>query len=83
MPWSRWVAEVFGEVEVLEGKHAHELVLLAGARVVREAGDTRCPACVGEMYLDSFKHPKRDIEWFMRCRQCGNTVPAKAEAALA
>jgi len=28
--WTRWVAEYFGPVQVLKGKHEHELVLLAG-----------------------------------------------------
>ena len=30
--WTRWVADYFGPVTVLQGKHEHELVLLAGPR---------------------------------------------------
>lgn len=26
--------------------------------------------CGGETQLESFDHPKRDIEWFYRCRKC-------------
>ncbi len=28
--------------------------------------------CGGEMWPDSYEHPKRPIEWFMRCPNCGN-----------
>ena len=28
-------------------------------------------SCGGEMYLDSFEHPKKPVEWLLRCQECG------------
>lgn len=41
--------------------------------------------CGGEMYLDSFEHPNRPVEWLYRCSECGRftAVASTPEESLA
>lgn len=32
--------------------------------------------CGSPMYPDSFEHPRRAVEWFMRCPNCGEKGPS-------
>ena len=34
--------------------------------------------CGTEMYPDSYDHPRRPVEWFMRCPNCGYRGPSVA-----
>ena len=34
--------------------------------------------CGGEMWPDSYERPKRPVEWFLRCPNCGNKGPSVA-----
>lgn len=70
--WTRWLADVFGPVQVLPSQWEHELVLLVGAAIAR----AQLCECGGEMQLDHFDHPKRPAEWFLRCRKCGFAGPS-------
>jgi len=82
--WTRWVAEYFGGAQVVETKWETELMLVAGAEVAQASrapvaeSEPRC-VCGGEMYLDSFRDPRKpDQEWFMRCRECGKPSTSAA-----
>lgn len=76
--WTRWLADYFGDVEALPSASEHELVLLAGTR----AAERLC-SCGGEMQVESFDHPRRAIEWFMRCRVCREIGPSASTEAEA
>lgn len=40
---------------------------------------TRACPCGGEMQMDSFEHPRKPVEWFMRCRKCAQFGPGAAD----
>lgn len=44
--------------------------------------EKQCP-CGGKMYIDSYEHPKKSVEWLYRCVACGNFEPAIREDAVA
>ena len=41
------------------------------------------PPCGGEGQLERFDHPRRPIEWFVRCRECRHIGPTAATADAA
>ena len=47
--------------------------------------EVRLCRCGGEMYLDSFDHPKKPVEWLMRCSDCGkfDSVTNSPEGSIA
>ena len=34
------------------------------------------------MFVDSYEHPKRGVEWIYRCQICGETEEASLEEAV-
>lgn len=43
--------------------------------------DRTC-ACGGEMFVDSFDHPRREVKWLWRCRICGHTEDSTVDEAI-
>lgn len=41
----------------------------------------RLCSCGGVMFLDSYEHPKKPIEWLYRCEVCGKSEESTQEVA--
>lgn len=75
--WTRWVGDYFGAVEEIPTKWEHEVMLLAGAKAEAAIVAPIAPCeCGGEAQLEVFDHPRRDREFFMRCRSCQGMGPS-------